>query len=126
MNFEPLKKFLIKILSANGEAADLSNVAVGFGATLTGVLGAAFAVALGVKETSGQNRGIEAFRVGPSNQLILTVGVCTYAIVGLLSTLVYAFNSDETPGSVSSLALVFVGYVAAVISNAYRAALTPP
>ncbi|MFI5427467.1 hypothetical protein [Aeromicrobium sp. UC242_57] len=142
MNFDALKKFLIvvgilgfvglhgyfllKIVRADGVTADLSGVAVGIGATLTGVLGAAFAVAMGVKEIAGNNRGMDAFRAGPTNEQILTVGVWTYALVGLASTLVYVFNSDETPGSISSLALVFVGYVAAVISNAYKGALSTP
>jgi hypothetical protein len=36
---------------------------------------------------------------------------------------IYAFNPNETPGSISSLGLVFVGYVAAIVTNAYKAVL---
>lgn len=114
--------FLAQILRAHGAPPDLDTVWVNIAATLSGVLGAAFAVAMGVKD-SLNGSGLRTLRVSGTD-VILTIGIWVYAVFGVVSVVVYATNSDETPGSVSSLALIFIGYVAALLSNAYKAVLT--
>lgn len=115
--------FLIAIIAASSnEPPDFADPLVPIQSALSGVLAAAFAVALGVKDTTGQP-GRAAFR-GISQPFVLTAGIWLYAIYGVLSVLVYVLWHAETPGAVASLALVFVGYVAAVLSNAYKAILT--
>lgn len=138
MNVEPLRKilvalflagfvalygyFLIAIIQAPSDTPpQLDDRLVGLAATMSGVLGTAFAVALGVKSQGGV-RGAFAL---PSISLntLLGVGLWAYAAVGVAALVTYILNLDETPGSISSLALVLVGYVAGAVTNAYKAVL---
>jgi hypothetical protein len=67
----------------------------------------------------------------PTATRLLQTGIYIYAIVGIVTAIVYISNPDETPGSIAALALAVVGAAAAIVTNAYRAILpgtggTPP
>jgi hypothetical protein len=114
--------FLVSIITAStNHPPNFADPLVPIQSALSGALAAAFAVALGVKDTTG-NPGFAAFRA-ISQPLVLTVGIWLYAVFGVLSVVVYVIWHAETPGAVASLALVFVGYVGAVLSNAYKTIL---
>jgi hypothetical protein len=115
--------FLASIWSADdGLPPRLDDALVGLAAVFSGALGTAFAVALGAKET----------RVGLAFSLpkvplstLLLAGVWVYALVGIVAVVTFALNVDETPDSIRALALVIVGYVAAIVTNAYKAVTDP-
>jgi hypothetical protein len=141
VNLDPLKKvltaalllgfialyvyFIIAILTAkSGIPPTFSSAAVDIAAILSGALGTAFAVALGVKGKDENTRGLLVG--GPSETLLLTIGIWIYAIVGIMTVVVYIIKPNETPGSISAMALLIAGYVAAVVANAYKAVIPKP
>jgi hypothetical protein len=114
--------FLWRIMAApDGVPPALDERLVAMAAVLSGALGSAFAVALGVDDKrTGPSMTI------PSVSWWLAAGIYLYGIVGVLTVVVYLFNLDETPGSLKALALCVVGYGASIITNAYRAILPKP
>jgi hypothetical protein len=138
MSFNPLRKlfiavfvlgfaalylvFLWKIYKAeDGIPPVLDEVWLGVAAILSGALGSAFALALGLEDSR-----TKITLAPPDAQWFLVAGIYLYGLVGLLALLVYLFNTGETPGSIAALALGIVGYGAAIITNAYRAVLPHP
>ncbi|MCV0403788.1 MAG: hypothetical protein K5924_08760 [Chloroflexi bacterium] len=112
--------FLLEVVRApDGAPPALDERLVGIGAILSGALGSAFAVALGVEDQTMRTRAITM----PSLQTLLGLGLWAYALVAMTSIVVFALNLDETPVAISSLALVLVGFVAAIVTNAYKAVL---
>lgn len=96
--------------------------------SLAGVLGSAFAVALGVAKPDaqapqGRLAGARARLAGLS--ISVTVGIWAYAIVGAAAAITSIFNVDETPETVKALSSVFVGYILALASTAFRAIRSP-
>jgi hypothetical protein len=103
--------------AANGTPPVLGEVLVGVAALLSGAIGSAFAVALGVKPP-----GTESVWRFPALKTILGFGLWAYVVIGIITTGVYLFNPNETPGAVSGLALAIVGYFIAVLTGAYKSA----
>jgi hypothetical protein len=92
---------------------------------LAGVLGTAFAVALGVakpavmRDATGRLAGARNRFAGLSPSL--TLGIWAYALVGAAAAFTATVNLDETPDVVKALSSVFVGYILALASTAFRA-----
>lgn len=113
--------FLYQIWSAaEGVAPSFNPVHVGLAAILSGALGSAFAVAMGAED----GRFGITVRL-PSVPGLLTVGLWAYALVGMAAILTYLIKPDETPGTIATLALVIAGYMAAIVTNAYKSVLPP-
>lgn len=129
-----------QIWSANGTKPTIDPIEMGAAAALAGVLGAAFAVYIGVPsspDTTNEalradlksNPGSWATRLrrvlslesGGENSASwpLTAGIWVYAIVATAVAVTYVANPAETPDEVRSLALAFGGYVIAMIYAAY-------
>lgn len=114
--------FLVQVVQASdGQPPNFNEAVVNFAATISGAIGSAFAVALGVNADNASPSRL-LFR-GVSEADLLKIGLWLYAIVGVAAALVYGLNPNETPGSISTLAFVFVGYVAALVTNAYKGVL---
>src|SRR5581483_10923225 len=104
-------------------------------AALSGVLGSAFALKIGVSPSpAAVNRKLAAHLKDTSRSQVaarirralslepsttadsswpLTIGIWVYAIVAAATVVVYILNQNETPGSVKALAVTFAGYVLA-------------
>jgi hypothetical protein len=130
--------FIVLISDASGHTPPkIDGTLLGTAAALSGVLGSAFALRMGVNRgapgpdqqqqqqapAAGASRvgnrvkRVLAFEIGgPSNRnWPLTVGIWTYAAVASAVVIAYALNQDVTPGGVKALAVVFGGYVLALI-----------
>jgi hypothetical protein len=104
-----------QILTApNGTVPTLGDTYSAAVTLLAGGLGSAFAIAIGVK---GSTLG-EAWR-WPKIDLkdVYMVGLYLYAVAAAVGLLVSLLNPAESPSWFTSLALVFVGYVAALIGK---------
>ena len=110
-------------------------------AALSGVLGSAFALKIGVSPSPAavnrslaahlgdKNRSQVAARIRQSLSLEpsattakswpLTFGIWVYAAVASATVVVYILNQNETPGSIKALAVTFGGYVIALLNMAY-------
>lgn len=112
-------------------------------AALSGVLGSAFALKIGVKPNptlvnrelaihtrtaatraslvaAGLRRALSLEPSDPcSKSWPLTFGIWAYAAVASGVVIVYILNQNETPGTVKALAVTFGGYVIALINTAY-------
>jgi hypothetical protein len=53
------------------------------------------------------------------------VGVWAYALVGAAAAFTAFVNLDETPDPIKALSSVFVGYILALASTAFRAIRAP-
>ena len=108
--------FDVQVLqAANNTPPVLGDAVVGVAALLSGALGSAFAVALGVKPPGAEKEGPL-----PPLKTILGLGLWVYVFVGFFTAIVYLLNPNETPGAVSAVALAFVGYAVAVVTGAYK------
>jgi hypothetical protein len=136
--------FIWDIVSADGREASLSGAEVSAAGALAGVLGAAFALVIGVpnreeevntdardgrewrlpKMTSNRKRLRAILSIRPrtvsSSSIPLTVGIWVYAAVAGAVAMTYVLNQRETPPSVRGLAVAFGGYVVAFLASAYH------
>lgn len=107
----------------NVQAAALGALAV--------ALGAGYAVILGVPPKTRDELGIaendNAFQAfwkwltaAPTGTLLLGLGALAYLVVGVLIGVTYAFNEQETPTVLSTIAVGFGGYVIAYLGAAYQ------
>jgi hypothetical protein len=114
-------------------------------AALSGVLGSAFALVIGVP-TSGDavnqalSSRIQTANMGSIRDKVLliihkalslepggtdqaswpmTVGIWTYALVASAVAVTYFLNPSETPETIKALAVAFAGYVIALVTAAY-------
>jgi hypothetical protein len=137
--------FIVDIFTAkSGVPPTFSSTTVTAAAALAGVLGSAFAlvignptdkastnVSLGSALSKPRDTRVEQVSVPIRKWLSLepssttaaswpmTFGIWVYAIVGSAVAITYALNQSETPGPIKSLAVVFGGYVIALITAAY-------
>ncbi|HWF36173.1 MAG TPA: hypothetical protein VG295_12420 [Solirubrobacteraceae bacterium] len=137
--------FIVVISSAkSGIKPNIDATLISTAAALSGVLGSAFALKIGVRPSAGAvNRELAAhaaraqakrastivagFRralsLEPSGSGAkswpLTFGIWAYAIVASSVVAAYILNQNETPGAVKALAVTFGGYVIALINMAY-------
>jgi hypothetical protein len=105
-----------------------SDALVTFAGSLAGVLGSAFAVALGVSkprvaEPEGRLAGARKRFSGLS--ISVTVGIWAYAFVGAAAAFTALVNLEETPDPIKALSSVFAGYILALASTAFRAIRAP-
>jgi hypothetical protein len=141
--------FIIAILSAAPHKPPAFDAAtLSAAAALSGVLGSAFALRIGIVPThvnaalkahlaqTPANRGQklgqvlhQTFSIEPGDQQSkswpLTCGIWVYAIVGSAVAVTYIFNQNQTPGAVKALGLTFAGYVLALINSAYGLSKSP-
>lgn len=137
--------FIVNIFQASpGKPPSFDGTLVSAAAALAGVLGSAFALAIGVPTATGEtNSALHAALAAPNptragnalSQLwrLLsiapastqsaswpkTLGVWVYAVVGSAVTITYIANQNETPASIKALAVAFGGYVIALVTTAY-------
>lgn len=109
----------------NAAAPRYSDGLVAFAGSLAGVLGSAFAIALGiakpaVDQPTGRFARIKRPFAGIS--LSITLGIWAYALVGGAAAATALVNLEETPDPIKALSSVFLGYLLAVASTAFRAA----
>lgn len=130
--------------SKSGIKPTLDATLISAAAALSGVLGSAFALKVGVAPSpSLVNGGLAAHTAAAKAQKAsviaaglrralslepsdanakswpLTFGIWVYAAVASAVVAVYILNQNETPGAVKALAVTFGGYVIALISLAY-------
>jgi len=137
--------FIVNIFQAKpGTPPSFDGTLVSAAAALAGVLGSAFALAIGVPTGSGETnsrlsaalaepkptrrrKALSQLRrllsIAPGNTEVAswpkTLGVWVYALVGSAVTITYISNQNETPSSIKALAVVFGGYVIALVTTAY-------
>jgi hypothetical protein len=119
--------FIVEIWQArldNNWPPKFNDGVVSLAGALAGVLGTAFAVALGVAKPAANTnttRRMAAARNRFSGlSLSLTLGIWAYAIVGAAAAVTATVNLEETPDPVKALSSVFVGYILALASTAFR------
>jgi hypothetical protein len=130
--------------SRHGVKPALDATLISAAAALSGVLGSAFALKIGVKPSAalvnhelaahakaaarGERSKLvalirKALSLEPSDVTAkswpLTFGIWAYAAVASAVVVVYILNQNETPGTVKALAVTFGGYVIALINTAY-------
>ena len=136
--------------SRSGVTPAIDGTMISAAAALSGVLGSAFALKIGVTPTSAQiNQGLarhatqakhkglaskfavtvrRALSLEPerpdANSWPLTLGIWAYGAIATAVAVAYVLNQNETPGAVKALAVTFAGYVLALIHMAYG--LTKP
>jgi hypothetical protein len=137
--------FIVVISTAKtGVKPNIDATLISAAAALSGVLGSAFALKIGVRPTAGavnkelaahaaRARANKASRIAagirgllslePSDpgakSWPLTFGIWAYAVVASSVVAAYILNQNETPGAVKALAVTFGGYVIALINMAY-------
>jgi hypothetical protein len=137
--------FMVVISTArSGVKPSIDATLISAAAALSGVLGSAFALKIGVapnpsltnRELAQHDEKVKnkaasavaarirrALSLEPSDANAkswpLTFGIWAYAVVASAVVVVYIVNQNETPGTVKALAVTFGGYVIALINMAY-------
>jgi hypothetical protein len=134
--------FMVVISDAKaGTKPSINATLISAAAALSGVLGSAFALKIGVSPSpAAVNRALashlrdtsrsrvaarirQAMSLEPStttdSSWPLTFGIWVYAVVASATLVVYVLNQNETPSSVKALAVTFGGYVVALLNMAY-------
>lgn len=144
--FAGLYSYFMVVISTSrhGVKPAIDATLISAAAALSGVLGSAFALKIGVAPNPALvNRELathqadadnhkrsavtatirRALSLEPSDVTAkswpLTFGIWAYAIVASAVVIVYILNQNETPGTVKALAVTFGGYVIALINMAY-------
>jgi hypothetical protein len=137
--------FMVDIFQAkSGAAPSFDGTLISAAAALAGVLGSAFALAIGVTTSAGEtnsalhrslaepkpsrkHRTVSRLRrllsIAPANTQGVswpkTLGIWAYALVGSAVAITYITHQNETPSSIKALAVAFGGYVIALVTTAY-------
>jgi hypothetical protein len=131
--------FIVKITGADANSPpQLNSAMVSAAAALSGVLGSAFALVIGVptevtnedlqkaiaenpKKKQTRLRTLLSLEPGGPDRSSwpLTFGVWAYAVVASAVAIVYLLNQGETPSMIKALAIAFAGYVIAFVTAAY-------
>jgi hypothetical protein len=134
--------FMVLISRAHaGVKPSINGTLISAAAALSGVLGSAFALKIGIAPSPANvNQSLSNHLNDPSRSQIaaqirralslepsattdkswpLTVGIWVYGIVASATVVVYILNQNETPSSVKALAVTFGGYVLALLNMAY-------
>lgn len=134
--------FMVVISTAKaGAKPSIDATLISAAAALSGVLGSAFALKIGVTPSpaavnqslanhlTSTTRSHTAARIRQALSLEpsatddkswpVTVGIWVYAVVASATVIVYILNQNETPSSVKALAVTFGGYVLALLNMAY-------
>jgi hypothetical protein len=98
---------------------------VGVANGLAGILGAAFAVVLGVDRTEDRdetfNGPVDAASVLTTRawaEYVTSASIIVYFVVGIAVLVVWLFRRQFAPEPVKNLALIFVGYATSVLAIA--------
>jgi hypothetical protein len=134
--------FMVVISTSRvGVKPSINATLISAAAALSGVLGSAFALKIGVTPSpaavnqsladhlSDTSRSKTAARIRQALSLEpssttdkswpLTFGIWVYGIVASATVAVYILNQNETPNAVKALAVTFGGYVLALLNMAY-------
>lgn len=134
--------FMVVISRTTAGQPKISTTMIAAAAALSGVLGSAFALRIGVatspaainrklaahlSDTSRHHSAAlarQALSLEPSSTTDsswpLTFGIWAYGIVATATVVVYVLNQNQTPNGVKALAVTFAGYVLALLNNAYQ------
>lgn len=114
--------FLREIIQAGpGRPPDLENSNVQLANGIGGLLGAAFAVAMGIQRkdpTVNERRLDLGATITPEAKWVSTVSVLVYFVVGAVTLYVSRAHGAETPQEIQATATVFAGYVGAIFIGA--------
>jgi hypothetical protein len=147
LTFAGLYAYFMVVISTSrhGVKPGIDAALISAAAALSGVLGSAFALKIGVSPNeslvnhelaahqemaaeNGVTLKVTAFvrkvlSLEPSDvnskSWPLTFGIWAYAAVASAVVVVYILNQNETPGTVKALAVTFGGYVIALVNMAY-------
>ncbi|MGO9972708.1 MAG: hypothetical protein ACLP01_07870 [Solirubrobacteraceae bacterium] len=143
LTFAGLYIYFVVLISTSkgGTKPPIDATLISATAALSGVLGSAFALKIGVAPNPTLvNKGLaahlahsqankaaveirRALSLEPSDPVAkswpLTFGIWAYAIVGSMVLVTYLLNQNETPDAVKALAVTFGGYMIALINMAY-------
>ena len=134
--------FMVVISTSRvGHKPSIDATLISAAAALSGVLGSAFALKIGVAPSpaavnqsladhlTDRNRSKTAARIRQALSLEpsttadkswpLTFGIWVYGIVASATLAVYILNQNETPNAVKALAVTFGGYVLSLLNMAY-------
>jgi hypothetical protein len=113
--------FLSDIVDApTGQPPNLENSNVQLANGIGGLLGAAFAVAVGIqrKDPAVNEKQLQlGATLTPEARWVTTVSVLVYFIVGAATLAVSRVYGAETPQEIQATATVFAGYLAAIFTG---------
>jgi hypothetical protein len=112
--------FLHDILNAKGSAPNLDNGAVQVASGIGGLLAATFAVTFGIqsKDPTVDEKKLNLGRtLTPNAELVTSVCVVVYFIVGAVATVVAFSKGAETPQEIKTPVTLFLGYVVAMFTG---------
>jgi hypothetical protein len=147
LTFAGLYAYFMVVISTSrhGVKPSIDATLISAAAALSGVLGSAFALKIGVAPSAALvNRELATHRQKAADSGVLlkitavirnalslepsgvnakswplTFGIWAYAAVASAVVVVYILNQNETPGTVKALAVTFGGYVIALVNLAY-------
>jgi len=117
--------FLWLTLRASTAPPALDPLVVGVATTLAGILGAAFAIALGIDTSEDPEEGVRgpidaaSVLTGESwAEYVTSASILVYFLVSVAVLVVWLFRRTLAPEPVKNLALIFVGYAISVLTIA--------
>lgn len=118
-------KFMYETWRApKGTPPDLNSNLVGVVNVFGGILGTAFAVALGINQAQNQdnvhgaNDAANVLTTEDWSRYSVAGAIAVFFIVGVAAFVTWLFRMDRAPEAVKNFALVFVGYAASVLAVA--------
>jgi hypothetical protein len=107
---------------AGVQSAALGSLAVALGAGYAVILGVPPKTegALGLTGKEGWDRFWTWISAQSTGTVLLGLGAFAYLLVGIAMAATYAFNEEETPTVLSTIAIGFGGYVIAYLGAAYQ------
>lgn len=112
--------FLKEVVDApDGEPPNLTNADVQLASGIGGILGAMFAVALGIQRRDpavNEKRLSVGSTLTPGATWVSNVAVLVYFVVGIAILAVTQTNGAETPQEIKAAATVFAGYLGAIFT----------
>jgi heme A synthase len=108
-----------------GTTPTLNSNAVAVANVFGGILGTAFAVALGInqgedknEDVHGSNDAAGVLTTADWSKYLVSLSIIVFFIVGIAALAVWLARIDRAPEAVKNFAMVFVGYAASVLAIA--------
>ena len=107
------------VVAGDGKPPNLDNGDVQLASGIGGLLGAAFAVTLGIqwKDTGIQEKKLQLGKtLSPQAEWVTSLSVIVYFLVGVAIIVVSRTHGAETPQEIQTTATVFAGYLASIFT----------
>ena len=108
-----------------GTAPALNSDAVAVANLFGGILGTAFAVALGINQGEDKNEDVHGVNdvagvltTAEWSKYFVSLSIIVFLVVGMAAVVVWLARMDRTPDAVKNFAMVFLGYAASVLAIA--------